>query len=984
MPEAKKTKLKTKLKPHQQRVVDRLMQANQPGLLAAHPLGSGKTLTSIAAAQRLAMPTEAIVPAALQENFAKELRKHVEGDLPINISSQQKLTRGGSESISPGGLQILDEAHRARNFDTLLGKTLRKVPADKRLLLTASPLYNNPADIATPINLAAGEKILPENPREFRDRYIQELQVSPGFLAKLFNKAKPGVRYTVNPSRKKELQDIFSKFVDYVPPMTEGYPEQIDETINVDMTPKQEDYYKAIIGSAPSWVKYKIMKGLPPSKQESKQLNAYLSGVRQLSNTTRAFQTDGEEQAPKIDAAVGELQKMLKANPQGKAVVYSNYLASGIDPYRERLDKANIPYGAFTGGMTNKQRKALVEDYNTNKIKALLLSSAGGEGLDLKGTRLMQILDPHFNNEKLRQVIGRGVRYQSHEGLPEQDRNVRVQRFQAQHPEPGALRRFLGAKRPKGVDEYLAMMSGDKDALHQQFRELIERAQQGVNKKYLVEKTGGVDDQTFSVDSMTYPTKALHEKINEIPTTTVPISAFAKHMDKKVWNIEHPDHEGIRYSPKQIVELINSGSYQQGDKQQHSKRIAAADMSYPIIVAGWNNVILDGHHRLAKALAEGHKSVSVKVLPEIPEHLKQLGVPTTKHLSKKAFPGHEFSTSAEGKNRRYDVHQGGKNIAHAIVHPKSTEGDGPWISGLYVKPEHRGHGLAKKLLGKVEKDHAGQTIRLRARPYSKTNDGQGLTTKHLVSAYKRWGYKPYDPDEPTRLMKEASNPLSILAATGLFGAMSMMPIAGTSKLAPVKNLATHMGEASAQKTRRDQDLASKLPAESKTHALPPPKPPKSKLYSPATVKPVNERVPSLPKHTWGKYHWMQGPDIKDKALHGLSKVVPGVQPPMSTDVTGSFFKRVSDTFKKRYRSGLAMGAKYSALIDRVENSVEEITKQAAASPTSSMAKSLKKITTNEKLWKQRPALISNANAGKRRLMDPSTENNSRQLAKALL
>ena len=79
-----------------------------------------------------------------------------------------------------------------------------------------------------------------------------------------------------------------------------------------------------------------------------------------------------------------------------------------------------------------------------------------------------------------------------------------------------------------------------------------------------------------------------------------------------------------------------------------------------------------------------------------------------------------------------------------------------------------------------------------------------------------------------------------------------------------------------------------------------------------------------------------------------------------------------------------MGAKYSALIDRVENSVEEITKQAAASPTSSMAKSLKKITTNEKLWKQRPALISNANAGKRRLMDPGTENNSRRLAKALL
>ena len=56
----------------------------------------------------------------------------------------------------------------------------------------------------------------------------------------------------------------------------------------------------------------------------------------------------------------------------------------------------------------------------------LLASGAGSEGLDLKGTRLMQLLEPHWNESRLDQVIGRGIRYRSHEGLPPEDRNGKV------------------------------------------------------------------------------------------------------------------------------------------------------------------------------------------------------------------------------------------------------------------------------------------------------------------------------------------------------------------------------------------------------------------------------------------------------------------------------------------------------------------------------------------------------------------------------
>jgi len=72
----KLAKLTTKLKPHQQRVVDRMQDEDQPGLVVVHGLGSGKTLTSIAVADALGLKADVVTPAALQQNYRKELSAH--------------------------------------------------------------------------------------------------------------------------------------------------------------------------------------------------------------------------------------------------------------------------------------------------------------------------------------------------------------------------------------------------------------------------------------------------------------------------------------------------------------------------------------------------------------------------------------------------------------------------------------------------------------------------------------------------------------------------------------------------------------------------------------------------------------------------------------------------------------------------------------------------------------------------------------------
>ena len=461
--------LKTHLQPYQQRVVERMKQ--QPGLVVAHGLGSGKTLTSIAAQEALGLPAEVVVPAALGANYMKEVRKHTAGKGPKRgIRSLQRLARSRAQMTTP--MLIVDEAHRMRDPKTSTRAALGSVRAAKRMLLTASPFYNKPSDIAPLVNVAAGARILPEIPKEFENRYVENKKLRPGLWGWLRG-VRPGSVQVMRGGSRGELGRVLSKWVDYHPSASKNYPSVSRETVEVPMSKKQMKIYSTLMGTAPFWVRYKIKKGLPPSKSEAKRLNAFLSGTRQVSNTTAPFTRGGEVEEPKIEAAFKKLRHTLRANPRSKALVYSNFIGSGLDRYKTRLEKAGIPYGEFTGRMPRRTRNRMVQDYNAGKLRALLVSSAGGEGLDLKGTRLVQLLDPHWNMEKLKQVEGRAIRYKSHAGLPRGQRNVKVQQFLSTRPRTGLLERWHLKKPGGSVDQYLYGMSAKKENLIRQFRSLL-------------------------------------------------------------------------------------------------------------------------------------------------------------------------------------------------------------------------------------------------------------------------------------------------------------------------------------------------------------------------------------------------------------------------------------------------------------------------------------------------------------------------------
>ncbi len=465
----------TELLPHQQRVLDKLDRSG--GVLVVHGLGSGKTLTSIAAGAEGEEPLEVVVPASLQANYEKEVEKHTEGDLPRRIRSYAIASRDG---IDPASLVVMDEAHRLRNTGTKRYRALSEPvqSAIRRLLLTGTPIYNAPSDLAPLANMAAGEDVLPVTPQVFNRRFIRDVRVRPSFAQRLL-----GVRAGVRPKlrNRDQLVEALTGHIDVHEPDQGDFPGRRDEVVEVPMSRRQKSVYDYLLNKAPISMRAKIRAGLPPSKQESRSLNSFLAGVRQASGSPRPYvdeMTDeGEdENTPKIQRAVEALLAARADDPNFRALVYSNYLGAGLDPYSRRLDAEGILHSKFTGAVSKAKRAKMVEDYNAGETPVLLVSSSGGEGLDLKGTKLVQVLEPHFNNPKVEQVIGRGRRYQSHSHLPENEREVLVQRFLSVLPKKRGA--FGGNKKNTALstDQWLQRQADIRDKLTGEFMKALRAA----------------------------------------------------------------------------------------------------------------------------------------------------------------------------------------------------------------------------------------------------------------------------------------------------------------------------------------------------------------------------------------------------------------------------------------------------------------------------------------------------------------------------
>jgi SNF2 family DNA or RNA helicase len=484
MPSEPKSPWGVELEPHQKRVLQRLKKS--PGVLVYHGLGSGKTITSITGADEQGGDAVVVVPAALRENYKKEIEKVKPVSTSFDVKSYEGFTK---DPNARGKTLIIDEGQRLKNSGSKRSQVVRQAAqyAKKRIVLTGTPIENHPEELAPVMNVVSGRSTLPLG-RTFRDMYIKESPVYAGFVNKLLG-VSDGVEYSIRNENK--LRNQIKGLVDYQASSSSNFPDLQHHHVNLDMTPKQEEVYKFVMNKLPWHLRQKVKEGIPPSKKESEQLNAFMTASRIVSNNVQPYSEgmsheEAFSHAPKMQAIVNKVKEDIAKDNKHKSLIYSNFLGAGVKPIATELDRHGVPYRLFTGGMSDKERRAAIEDFNADRTKALLISGAGAEGLDLKGTRSVHVLEPHWNKSRINQVIGRARRYKSHDHLPEDQRRVDVYHYRAKEPKkPGLAKKlsfglFGSDVRDQSTDDYLNMLGDNKQKLIDQFNNVLQ--QEGTTK----------------------------------------------------------------------------------------------------------------------------------------------------------------------------------------------------------------------------------------------------------------------------------------------------------------------------------------------------------------------------------------------------------------------------------------------------------------------------------------------------------------------
>lgn len=463
------------LQPHQARLAEEA-EGQSIRKLLVHGLGSGKSLSSLAVAETGGKPYTVAAPASLRQNYRTEIEKHTDQQTPADVMSYNALAQG--KPVDKLHTLIADESQRLRNPESKATQRFLDLAdqAKQLVMLSGTPIVNQPSDLAVPISALTGNRMSPE---EFDSRFVGTKKVKPSIFQRLMG-VTPGEEPAV--AHPDELKALLKGHVDYFAPDKSVVPVN-HQDIETEMTTPQSRLYRAMWGELPWVMRWKMKHDFPMSREELAKMRSFMVGPRQVGLSTLPYLRNKDPlkafgQSSKLQKAFELLQDKLK-DDRTRALVFSNFIDAGLTPYSAALNRAGVQHGMFHGGLSDPERKRLVEDFNNGKTRVALLGPSGAEGLSFKGTQLIQLLDPHFHSTRGRQAEGRGLRFDSHMGLPEDLQNVTVQRFISKLPLgfKDKLLSSLGFDRSHNQhasDHYLQGMAANKDRTNQQFLDILK------------------------------------------------------------------------------------------------------------------------------------------------------------------------------------------------------------------------------------------------------------------------------------------------------------------------------------------------------------------------------------------------------------------------------------------------------------------------------------------------------------------------------
>jgi hypothetical protein len=155
-----------------------------------------------------------------------------------------------------------------------------------------------------------------------------------------------------------------------------------------------------------------------------------LSGGRQCCKCSRK-----EIGHPAFNAGEPESKKNHKFAP----AFYALLTASDVNT----VEKQSLPLSPNNTGVVNVARD--VSNKDGGRIKVVVGSQVAGEGLDLRAIREVHILEGWFHLSKQEQIVGRGIRYCSHNALSRENRNCTIYLY---------VNSFPGEVNKETIDQY--------------------------------------------------------------------------------------------------------------------------------------------------------------------------------------------------------------------------------------------------------------------------------------------------------------------------------------------------------------------------------------------------------------------------------------------------------------------------------------------------------------------------------------------------